>query len=228
MPVARDPCPEYNLDTVQGCILEHVHREGAARAFELGVYAGVHTAHAVRGSSLLKCGALLQALVTGLPYARVRYGDLKAVLKNVGLQAPEVVTQGPSRWRSWTVDEWAGATAERLMVLLAHVRRLHHSQLRFAQCVAKLSDPETAQLQDLLCRLQPNREGLARTSSSGSLARAPGHDGAATEDELEQEPGEQAQRTRSSATPKTGRIGNKYMYIINELSFGSSLQDSIK
>ena len=51
------------------------------------------------------------------------------------------------------------------MVLLAHLRRLHHSSLRLTQCSSKLSEPEQDDLADLLSRLGPDRSPFNRGMS---------------------------------------------------------------
>ena len=98
--------------------------EGAKVAFAFGVYDAVQISHAVRGSALLRCAGVLKALLAATPQGMLRYSDPKMCLKNVGMQMPEL-QQG--RWRNSSLDAWSGATAERCMVLLAHLRRLHHS-----------------------------------------------------------------------------------------------------
>ena len=152
-PPLREACPQYDVELLHDVLLLHARTEGARAAFAFGVYDAVQLPHAVRGSALLRCASLLKALLSASPQGMFRYSDLKMSLKHVGMQLPEVHLQG--RWRNASVDDWAGATAERCMVLLAHLRRLHHSSTRLAQCSSKLTEQEGWELADLMSRLEP-------------------------------------------------------------------------
>jgi hypothetical protein len=174
-PPLREACPQYDAELLHDVLLLHARTEGAKAAFAFGVYDAVQLPHAVRGSALLRCAGLLKALLSASPAGHVRYSDLKMSLKHVGMQLPEVHLQG--RWRHASVDDWAGATAERCMVLLAHLRRLHQSSQRLAQCSAKLTEPEGWELADLLSRLEPDRSPLQRGTTMGSMAESVVSDG---------------------------------------------------
>lgn len=174
MPLQREACPEYDVEVLYDVLLNHARSEGAKVAFAFGVYDAVQTGHAVRGSALLRCSGVLKAMLAATPQGMVRYSDLKMCLKNVGMQMPEL-QQG--RWRNSSLDDWAGRTAERCMVLLAHLRRLHHSSVRLAQSSSKLSEPEQDELADLLSRLGPDRSPFNRGMSMTSMAESVVSDG---------------------------------------------------
>ena len=130
--------------------------------------------HAVRSSALLRCSGVLKALLAATPQGMVRYSDLNMCLKNVGMQLPGL-QQG--RWRTPSLDDWAGATAGRCMVLLAHLRRRHHSSARLAQCSSKLSEPGQDELADLVSRLGPDRSPFNKGTSMTSMAEPVVSDG---------------------------------------------------
>jgi hypothetical protein len=162
MPLQREACPDYDIEVLYDVLLNHARTEGAKVAFSFGIYDAVQISHAVRGSALLRCAGVLKALLAAAPQGMFRYSDLKMCLKNVCMQMPEL-QQG--RWRNASLDDWAGGTAERCMVLLAHLRRLHHSSVRLAQCSSKLSEPEQDELADLLSRLAPEKMPFNRGMS---------------------------------------------------------------
>ena len=174
MPLQREACPEYDVEVLYDALLNHARSEGAKVAFAFGVYDAVQISHAARGSALLRCSGVLRALLAATPQGMVRYSDFKMCLKNVGMQMPELQQE---RWRISSLDDWAGATAERCMVLLAHLRRFHHSSVRLARCSSKLSGPEQDELADLLSRLEPDRSPFNRGTSMTSRAESVGSDG---------------------------------------------------
>jgi len=165
-PVIRQPVPAYDRDLLRDCLGKHVVERGVKRAFDLGEYAHVPVAHAVRGTALAQQEHLLRALLTAAPAAEVHYRDVKQVVRTLCLQYSGLNSTQQDN------ETWAGGVAERLMTLLTHLRRLKTSSVRWRQAALNMTKDDQDTLQELLDCVA-HRPGSAATSAPSSSAAAP-------------------------------------------------------
>ena len=107
---------------------------------------------AANGVGLVQLAMLLNVILDHCPYAEMHISFVKDLL--LWLQSEFTTISGsmsPSLWASWMT--------ERLLTILSHLRRVHGSAIRLAECSSRLSPDQTVILTGLLSRIQ--RQGSA-------------------------------------------------------------------
>jgi len=90
-------------------------------ALDLGEYAKIPLAHAVRGGSLARCSAIVEACLNVAPSGMLKYSDLAQALRSLVDKYPGL-NDTKKETKVWCAD-----MTERIFVLLAHTRRIHGS-----------------------------------------------------------------------------------------------------
>jgi hypothetical protein len=160
----REPTPEYNVEDLRAELEGYVRREGVSRAFNFGVYKSVSLGQAARGTGILALVGMLTTFLTVSKYVIFKLNDIKSALAHCcdEVEGLKPASMGKSRWCS--------DTAERCMTIMAHLRRIAGSELRFRQCASKLDDEKKAQLRQLCDQVECRSIG---TPPAGNLGDAP-------------------------------------------------------
>ncbi len=144
----RSTTPVYDEQQLKEQLGYHVEKVGVLKAFELGVYANMNVSQAVHAWSLVKCKLLVECLMQVSPYCLFKVIDLKSALKELGQKFSGLVPEKK------TVDTWADKMAERIMVVMNHLRRLKNSEVRMRQAAKKLDEKHTEQLQAIVSKVK--------------------------------------------------------------------------
>jgi hypothetical protein len=144
----RSTTPAYDEQQLMECVEDYVQKTGVMKSFELGVYANMNVSQAVHGWSLVKCKPLVESLMDVSPYCMFKVLDLKHALKAVGQKFSGLVSE------KLTVEAWADKMAERIMVIMNHLRRLKNSEVRLRQALKKLDQKNSEALQGLVSQVK--------------------------------------------------------------------------
>ena len=134
-PPLHGPVPPYNSQELSATLESYVRKTGTANAFCFGLYDRVTDKQAVRGEALAANAEFIRSLVSVAPSGRLLYADTKRIVQELALQFPKM--QGKQ-----ALDMFACDIANRIQVLLAHTRRIHHSRTRLRQAVQDVSDAD--------------------------------------------------------------------------------------
>ena len=140
----RPPTPEVDRDVLLETMASHVKTTGIVACFAFHHYAAIPVGHAVNGKGLLAVAALIIVLLHVNSSGMYKYLDLKRCFSQLGLQFQDLKPE------SRPLDRWAGDLAERSMCVLAHLRRIATSTVRWRQCVRTLADDSVRQLRFLV------------------------------------------------------------------------------
>ena len=132
----RQATPFVDVSLLSTELARYVREFGVNKSFELGVYKKLLLGQAVRGKALADLWLLVMALLSVCPQGLFKHGDLKKSLINVGLQFEGLAD--PCR----PLERWASDLAERIFVIMNHVRRISQSSIRWRQCIRTV-DQET-------------------------------------------------------------------------------------
>ena len=127
-------CDQKNLDNV---MLKH-----AADLSNLGVYENLSKPMAANGKGLVGLGAFLTSLLQLAPCANLLQSQIRDAFLTTN--SSKRLNKGPLTDRSW-----AAQRTERVIVLLAHLRRIK-TQYRFEQCVTKMNQADIRRLAELV------------------------------------------------------------------------------
>lgn len=132
---------EHLLDILQGQVKKH----GVSNCFEFEPY-GEHLVRtsACNAAGLVKAHHFVIALAQAAPSLIVKYGQLKECLSTVSRKYKELLEMVPEHKKSG----WPGDTAEKIMVVLTHTRRLADQQ-KFRECCSKATEWQCQHLEKL-------------------------------------------------------------------------------
>lgn len=165
----RSPTPAYDSNALAAALLQHVDVRGTSKAFDFGVYWAIPGGYAVRGSGLLHCLPLLEAVLSAVPTCQLWYADLRKICSSIGIQRPGLLEAAPPNKKMADAASYGGEVADRIMILLSHARRIHVSSKKRAECLGSLSPQCAAQLEDFLNRIH---RATTSTSNSASVSSA--------------------------------------------------------
>ena len=117
---------------------------------------------------MLALEAMIIALLGVSKSGLFNYGDLKEAVKETNHHLPGLCDRGMS------LDRWAGWVAGRILVVMAHLRRIKNSKVRMRQAQATLAEQEKEQLEKLAGKVQDlpykgtSTSTLATDPSSGA------------------------------------------------------------
>jgi hypothetical protein len=140
----RPPTPEVDRDVLMEALTDHVKTTGIVACFAFHQYAAIPVGNAVNGKGLLAVAALIIVLLHVNSSGMYKYLDLKWCFSQLGLQFQDLKPE------SRPLDRWAGDLAERCMCVLAHLRRIATSTVRWRQCARTLADDSVRQLRFLV------------------------------------------------------------------------------
>ena len=168
----RPPTPEVDRDVLMEALTDHVKTTGIVACFAFHQYAAIPVGNAVNGKGLLAVAALIIVLLHVNSSGMYKYLDLKWCFSQLGLQFQDLKPE------SRPLDRWAGDLSERCMCVLAHLRRIATSTVRWRQCARTLADDSVRQLRflvGLICGLNEDdpepADAEAATEAAPSVAR---------------------------------------------------------
>ncbi|CAJ1373251.1 unnamed protein product [Effrenium voratum] len=164
--VKRLPTPTCSKALLVNNLIEHTKKEGTSKAFSFGCYKGVLLNNAVKGAGLLALEALIMSLLTVSKSGLFNYTDLKEAVKECSNQFPVLSDRGMS------LDRWAGWVASRILVVMAHLRRVKNSKVRMRQAQSSLTEKEKEQLEQLARLVQDLPYKGTSTSTLGTESMA--------------------------------------------------------
>ena len=141
----RQTTPPYSKQSLNEAMVEFVKQKGIRHAFDFGVYKSIMMGQAVRGLGLVANIDILKVLLSVTPYAYVKHLDLKGSVIECALKY-----EGLWPKKDKPLDRWASAVAERIFLLLNHVRRLKFSPIRWRQCIKSLDNDAIKMLRDIV------------------------------------------------------------------------------
>ena len=166
----RNPVPTYNVEGLAKALQQWIQGQGAA-AFDFSAYNHICRPMAVSGQGLLQNYHLLQLLLEYAPSAMVHFSTMKISLH-----------QELHRHHGWNKSGlndmlYASQLADKILIMLAHCRRIKLCPIRYQQCVGRLSDEDKIKVDELLSMITTEHEAVpafsGKSSSSSSLASTP-------------------------------------------------------
>jgi hypothetical protein len=130
----RVATPPYDCQLLDNVVRKYIEKAGVTKALDLGMYNQMSLNSAAHGFGILQNSKLLKALLSVSPYAMFKAGDLKQALVMAASSFSNLVPGN----QMYNVSGWANLKAERLMVLLNHLRRISNSPTRLRQASNKL------------------------------------------------------------------------------------------
>lgn len=158
-PLPRKPAPPCDEQELEEGLSAYVRTVGFAVAFNFGVYAGIPIGHAIRARGLLFLYALISKLLEVQNDGIINMKPLTTALSNIFARFAELV---PS---TISTVKYAQETADRIFTVLAHLRRLFHSPVRWRQASRGLSEAEVDKLTELV-KPMGTRPGSSQASAS--------------------------------------------------------------
>lgn len=162
----RPPTPDIDRDLLLETMASHVKATGVVACFAFHQYAAIPVGHAVNGKGLLAVAALIIVLLHVNSSGMYKYLDLKYCFSQLGLQFQDLKPE------SRPLDRWAGDLAERSMCVLAHLRRIGSSTVRWRQCVRTLADDSVRQLRFLVGLMDGSNEDDPEPADAEAAAEA--------------------------------------------------------
>ena len=160
----RSPTPAYDSNALAAALLQHVDVRGTSKAFDFGVYWAIPGGYAVRGSGLLHCLPLLEAVLSAVPTCQLWYADLRKICSGIGLLRPGILEAAPPNRKMADAASYGGELADSIMILLSHVRRMRVSPKKRAECMGSLSPQCSAQLEEFLGRIHSTTTSMNSAS----------------------------------------------------------------
>ena len=161
-PHKREPTPPYSKEHLFTQLDTLVTSFGTKKCFDLGDYGWIQIQHAVRGPDLCKLSAMVLMLLQVAPKGLLLYTDLKSIFIDLSHKYRSLVPDKQS------TSSWASDLATRFMVVLAHVRRLKVSELRWRRAVSNCTEEEVATLLDLVGAMDDEEEVCNSTISTSN------------------------------------------------------------
>lgn len=151
-------------------IILRIFKDHSALIANLGIYETVSKSGAVSPKGLLDCEALLQDITEVAPTCELAPQVLRTSLMNL---LAHDVSLNSTKWNGAT---WCNIKAERVTVLLAHLRKVARDKEQQRLCTAKLTSHQYQQLETLFSEVvikdeDPLEKGkcLKRKASDASL-----------------------------------------------------------
>lgn len=151
-------------------IILRIFKNHSALIANLGIYETVSKSGAVSPQGLLDCKALLQDIIEVAPTCELAPQVLRTSLMNL---LTHDVSLNSTKWNGAT---WCNIKAERVTVLLAHLRKLARDKEQQRICTAKLTSHQYQQLETIFSEVvlkdeDPLEKGkcLKRKASDASL-----------------------------------------------------------
>ena len=151
-------------------IILRIFKDHSALIANLGIYETVSKSGAVSPKGLLDCKALLQDITEVAPTCELAPQVLRTSLMNL---LAHDVSLNSTKWNGAT---WCNIKAERVTVLLAHLRKVARDKEQQRLCTAKLTSHQYQQLETLFSEVvikdeDPLEKGkcLKRKASDASL-----------------------------------------------------------
>jgi hypothetical protein len=161
-PVPRAASPSLSDEDLYEGLKGYIHKASTATAFNFGVYHSIAVGQAVNGFGLLLLSPFILFLLQLLPCLLFKYTSLKAALGRNADWYPTLVDA------SRTSEKWAGDTAERIMCICHHVRRLKQNATKFRQAAQRMDAEQTEQLKTLVSGCQPVLQKAAKAAGKAS------------------------------------------------------------
>ena len=121
---------------------------------------GLTRSSACNAAGLVKALDFITALSHASPSLALKYGQLKEALQEVSRTWKQVLEQAPLNKQG----TWAGDTADTILILLTHCRRLADKQ-KFKECCSKATEWQVQQLEKLR---ELALQGKAEEANQGS------------------------------------------------------------
>ena len=151
-------------------IILRIFKDHSALIANLGIYETVSKSGAVSPKGLLDCKALLQDITEVAPTCELAPQVLRTSLMNL---LAHDVSLNSTKWNGAT---WCNIKAERVTVLLAHLRKVARDKEQQRLCTAKLTSHQYQQLETLFSEVvikdeDPLEKGkcLKRKASDASM-----------------------------------------------------------
>ena len=135
----RKPWPK-----VDDSIILKIFEENIGDIMNAEDYESISLPMASFGPGIVKKSKLIRAILLACPCGGVPAGAAKKAIEKIVTVKPELNTS------LWNTSVFAGQRLERILVLLAHVRRLAQEGFRLQQCALKCTGPEVATIKELV------------------------------------------------------------------------------
>ena len=167
-PVIRKATPAYDADQLLDYLKAHAKKSGD-KAFDTGEYLRIPTSHAVRGGALVKevVYNLIVAILNVAPACQLHYRDLKSALMQILGQHRGIKDTKESD------SEWCSGRADRILTVLAHLRRIKGDAVKYNQCVGSMHEGDVAKLDELLGMVEAVEPTTPPSTPFGSV-QSPG------------------------------------------------------
>ena len=158
--------PELCTEHLNDILDSHVRSHGLEHCFRFEPYGeSLMRGSACNAAGLVKAKAFVCALAHAAPSLTVKYRELKDCLAALAMRWKGLVAKVSLHQQ----ENWPGSTASKIMVLLAHVRRLHDPQ-KFKECCSKATEWQIQQLEilrdlALAAREEDQRPALKKTAT---------------------------------------------------------------
>ena len=148
-------CDQQDLDNV---MLKH-----AVDLSNFGVYENLSKAMAVNGKGLVGLNDFLTSLLKLAPWANLMQSQIKDAILTTN--SSKMINKGPLTDRNWAIQR-----TERVIMLLAHLRRIK-TQYRFDQCATKMQKGDIRTLAELLSLIDTISYQESDAASSGGATK---------------------------------------------------------
>lgn len=167
----RLPLPTYDKAKLEMSLHEYIYKTGVGSALNFGAYQAILKSGAASGSGLAANAAFLEALLAHVPAGEVSVVDLRSILVHLSCKFEKLNQSNLGD------SSWASLTAQRIITMLAHLRRIAQNDIKFKQATMKCDMHDTMQLTKLFSMLHlrtnavhvPVQRKLERKDSSGSI-----------------------------------------------------------
>ena len=160
----RQTTPPYSRHALNEAMVKFVKEKGIRHAFDFGVYKSIMMGQAVRGLGLVHNIDILKVMLSITPYAYVKHLDLKAAVIECALKYEGLWPKNDK-----PLDRWASAIAERIFLLLNHVRRLKFSPIRWRQCIKSLDNDCIKMLRDIVDSIKAATRNYDSMEQAGEI-----------------------------------------------------------
>jgi len=140
-------------------LLNQVFSEGASVLSNFGQYESISRSYAVSGKGLAHCYPLLKEILAVAPECNLPMTQIREAVSYAANQHHLNKTK-------LTILNWAGQRTERIITMLAHLRRLTNNQ-RLAECLGKTSRVDSIKVKQLVEKISLQK--FRPSSSSQSL-----------------------------------------------------------
>eukprot|EP00974_Lingulodinium_polyedra_P045072 4322947-Lingulodinium_polyedra.AAC.1 len=197
------PVPDTSASAIQEALESYVSNTESSALFDLGEYGRLECSNQASIGDILKFGHLLRSLGQLQPTLRFRAAVLSSTLLQMQADSKEKTLNNTS----WPHKYWSNFIAQKLMVMMYHLRQLSNRSVKYEQVKRKVSTQERVRLDRLIDDIwgapaAPSkvRRLVARVSleSDMSLPSVPRDDSEEAADD-EHEEGEEAEDAEEQA-----------------------------